>query len=60
MSAPANEAEAIKAAAQAWYERELERAAVGQGKYWPEHRAWVEGYVQEELRQRLVAGGWHD
>ncbi len=48
----------IKAIAQAWYERQVARCATAHGTRWPETRAWVEGYLREELRQRLVARGW--
>ena len=49
----------IRMRANAWYERQLERCARAQGKHWEEHREWVEAYLQEELRQLLVARGWH-
>lgn len=48
----------IRAAAQAWYERQIEVAAMAHGSSWPQHREWVEAYLREELRERLIALGW--
>jgi hypothetical protein len=44
--------------ARAWYTRQLEILQRCHGARWPEHRHWVEAYLQEELRQRLIARGW--
>ena len=41
-----------------WYSRQLEILAQCHGHRWPEHREWIEGYLKEELRQRLIALGW--
>jgi hypothetical protein len=48
----------IRTAAQAWYERQIARCIAAHGKGWIETSAWIEGYLREELRQRLVARGW--
>lgn len=48
----------ILVAARRWYETELERCARAHGVRWPEHCAWVESYLREELRRRLAARGW--
>lgn len=48
----------IKAKAGAWYARQLEVLAACHGSRWPHHRSWLEQYLQEELRQRLLALGW--
>jgi len=51
-------ADEILAMARRWYEAELQRCACAHGARWPEHCEWVEGYLREELRQRLAARGW--
>ena len=48
----------VKAAAQAWYQRQVAVCAAAHGDQWPENQAWIEDYLREELRQRLVARGW--
>ena len=48
----------IRAVAEAWYQRQLEKATKAHRGRWVGHRAWVENYLQEELRQRLTAIGW--
>lgn len=48
----------IRAAARAWYQRQLAILAEVHGRQWPEQRAWIESYLQQELRQRLEAIGW--
>lgn len=49
---------AILAAAEAWFARQVEIVQQCHGKRWPEHQKWVEQYLKEELRQRLIARGW--
>lgn len=48
----------IRAAAQQWYEQEIERCAAAHGEHWPANRQWIDAYLREELRQRLIARGW--
>ena len=46
------------AAAEAWYERQMVLLKQCHGVFWPEHQAWLDGFVREQLRQRLIAKGW--
>lgn len=55
--APLTPAE-VREKAAAWYARQVELLAKCHGDRWPEHREWVESYLKEELRQRLIALGW--
>jgi hypothetical protein len=48
----------LKAEASAWYERQVTLLAECHGAAWPENREWLEGYLKEQLRQRLIALGW--
>ena len=48
----------VRAKSEAWYAKQLETLRRCHGDRWPEHRAWVEDYLKEELRARLVALGW--
>ena len=48
----------IKAAAQRWYERQIQRAALAHGQRWPANREWLESYLRAELKQRLIERGW--
>lgn len=50
--------EEIKEKAGAWYARQLQVLAACHGHRWPLHRHWLEQYLREELRQRLLALGW--
>lgn len=50
--------EQIKQRAQAWYDRQITILAQAHGPSWSEHRAWIEDYLKEELRQRLIELGW--
>jgi hypothetical protein len=44
--------------AEQWYHRQLEVLARCHGSSWPEHREWVDAYLRQEIRQRLIAIGW--
>jgi Na+-transporting NADH:ubiquinone oxidoreductase subunit NqrC len=44
--------------AQAWYDRQIEVISKAHGSSWPEHRDWIDAYLQEEIRQRLLDLGW--
>ena len=46
------------ASAEAWFARQVEALRLCHGNKWPERREWIENYLAEELRQRLVAIGW--
>lgn len=48
----------IRARSEAWFARQVETLAMCHGKDWPERQAWVESFLKEELRQRLLALGW--
>lgn len=50
--------EQIKQRALAWYDRQLAAIAKAHGAAWATHRAWIEDYLKEELRQRLADLGW--
>lgn len=45
-------------AAEAWYHRQVAILAKVHGPRWTQHRGWIEAYLREELRQRLIARGW--
>ena len=51
-------ADEVLALAEAWYQRQCTLLAKCHGSLWPEHRVWVEAYLAEEVRQRLIARGW--
>lgn len=55
--APLTPAE-VREKAAAWFESQVAIYKARHGDKWPEHREWVEGYLKEELRQRLIALGW--
>jgi hypothetical protein len=44
--------------AQAWYEDQIETISQAHGPSWPEHRGWIDAYLREEIRQRLLDLGW--
>lgn len=48
----------VRANAEEWFRRQCELGERALGSFWPQHRAWVEAYLKEEIRQRLVARGW--
>lgn len=48
----------MKAKAEAWYQSQLEKLSKAHGAAWEGNREWVEDYLREELRLRLVAIGW--
>jgi hypothetical protein len=48
----------IRAKAEAWYARQVAVLEKVYGQRWPLHCAWIEGYLREELRQRLMEIGW--
>lgn len=48
----------IRQRARAWYDRQIEIIAKAHGPSWPEHKAWIDDYLQEEIRQRLWDLGW--
>lgn len=48
----------VRARAETWYEQQLANIARVHGATWPRHKVWIEEYLREDLRQRLVARGW--
>lgn len=50
--------EQVKANAKEWYWRQCKISKMALGPAWPSHRAWIEAYLQRELRDRLIARGW--
>lgn len=48
----------VLAKAEAWYEAQLAILARCHGPRWPQHRDWIEAYLREQLRQRLIERGW--
>jgi len=58
MNAKTMSHEEMAAAGEAWYQRQLVILEKAHGESWPEHRAWLEDYLKEELRQRFIANGW--
>jgi hypothetical protein len=51
-------AEQVRAAAEAWFRRQVETLRLSLGDAWPEHRDWIIDNLREEARQRLIARGW--
>lgn len=51
-------AEEVRQRARDWYARQVEVLSMVHGKDWPKHREWLESYLKEEIRLRLVAMGW--
>lgn len=48
----------IRAMAEAWFDRQVTTLRECHGRDWSKHQAWIEAYLKEELRQRLIALGW--
>ncbi|KWT64457.1 MULTISPECIES: hypothetical protein [unclassified Variovorax] len=48
----------MRVQAERWFERQCAISAKALGESWPGHRDWVESYLREEIRQRLIARGW--
>ncbi len=48
----------VRQQAERWYTTQRSLAAKCLGTSWPEHQTWVENYLKQELRDRLVAMGW--
>ena len=54
----AESAAEVRAAAEAWYRRQVEMSRLALGTFWPAHREWVLEQLREEVRLRLTARGW--
>ena len=48
----------IRQLSEQWYTRQIEVLKLAYGEDWEHYREWLESYLQEELRQRLIARGW--
>lgn len=48
----------VRANAKEWYRRQCEASAKALGTAWEAHREWVEAYLQQEVKERLIARGW--
>jgi hypothetical protein len=44
--------------AQEWFDRQIAIISKAHGDSWPTHKEWVEDYLREEVRERLIARGW--
>lgn len=55
---PQHTPEQIRELSKQWYARQIEVLAACHGKDWERNRAWLEDYLQAELRERLLALGW--
>lgn len=51
-------AQEIRERAERWFARQLELLQQCHGRRWPRHREWIEAYLREEIRVRLVKRGW--
>lgn len=43
--------------ARAWFDRQMQHLEQKHGAKWPEHRAWLVEYLNEELREHLAKRG---
>lgn len=48
----------VRERAEAWFNRQVETLKVCHGDDWPKVQDWLESYLKEQLRQRLIAIGW--
>ena len=48
----------VVAAAEKWYRDQLHTLERRHGDRWQEHRSWIDDYLREFIRQRLLARGW--
>jgi len=50
--------EQVKANAKEWYRRQVEVSRMALGSTWDAHREWIEEYLKQEVKERLMARGW--
>lgn len=48
----------MKAAAEAWYARQLDRLRRVHGTRWSFVEDWLKAYLREQIRQRAIERGW--
>lgn len=41
-----------------WYDRQIAIISKAHGPSWPEHKEWIDAYLGEEIRMRLLELGW--
>lgn len=50
--------EQIREMSEKWYARQIQTISAAHGTSWPQHREWIEDYLKETLRERLIANNW--
>jgi len=50
--------EKVREEAQAWFDRQIAIISKAHGDSWPTHKNWIEAYLRQEIRERLLARGW--
>jgi hypothetical protein len=48
----------LQAKAEAWFARQCAISEKALGARWPVLRVWVEDYLRQEIKERLIARGW--
>ncbi|TSD59860.1 hypothetical protein FFI97_005990 [Variovorax sp. KBS0712] len=48
----------VKANAKEWYRRQVEVSRMALGAAWEAHLEWIEEYLKQEVKERLIARGW--
>lgn len=48
----------LQAKAEAWFNRQCAISEKALGSRWPALRTWVEDYLRQEIKERLIARGW--
>lgn len=48
----------IRTKAREWYDRQCEISKMALGPRWPLLRDFVEAYLKQEIKERLIARGW--
>lgn len=48
----------VLAVADEWYRRQLAKLEARHGVAWKDHQHWLDAYLREQLRQRLLERGW--
>lgn len=48
----------VRANAEEWYRRQCEISRLALGTRWGELRQWIEAYLKQEIKERLIARGW--
>jgi hypothetical protein len=48
----------VRAKAEEWYSRQVQILSECHGRNWSSVAPWLESYLREEIRQRLIERGW--